>query len=144
MNLVPYDPFEAGKQLNKIFDNFFNRHLTDFIGSDYHSNGPSANVYETDAAFTIELATPGFFRDDLTIDVKDRLLSVRAETVTEPNDDVTFLRREFTRSPFVRTYQLPDEVDAERVDAAYQNGILTLTLPKYDPVESAARRIEIK
>ena len=144
MNLVPYDPFEAGKQLNKIFDNFFNHRLTDFVGSDYSSHGPSANVYETNAAFTIELATPGFFRDDLTIDVEDRLLTVRADTVTEPNQNQTFLRREFIRSPFVRTYQLPDEVNAECVEAAYQNGILTLRLPKYDPVEPAVRRIDIK
>ena len=144
MNIVPYNPFEAGRQLNKIFDNFFNQNLTDFLGSDISNFGPSANVYETETAFFIELATPGFSRDQLNLEVQDTLLTIRGD-VADGNTDNTYLRREFSREPFVRTYQLPDDVESTGVQANYENGILTMTLPKRtESPQSASRKIEIK
>ena len=65
------------------------------------------------------------------------------ETTDKQENGTTYRRREFGRNSFQRSFQLPDSVNAEAIDAKYHNGILTLTLPKREEEVKVARTIEI-
>ena len=103
---------------------------------------PSVNVKETDEAYEIELAAPGFERNDFNVEVEKNILAIsakKADQATEENSKYT--RREFKTRSFKRTFQLPNHVNAEEVQAKYNNGILSVWLPKNEQVRS--RVIEI-
>ena len=93
----------------------------------------------------LELAAPGLNKEDFKINLEKDLLSVSVKRETEAdNTDVTYRRREFTFASFERSFKLPKTVDADKIGAKYENGILFLTLPKMEQaIEKPAREIEI-
>jgi len=131
------------------FDNFFN----DFFEGEFNpgkiartSSVPAANVKETQDAFHVELAAPGMKKDDFKIELNEDLLTIRTEK-SEENEEKTerFTKREFNFTSFVRSFRLPENVDFENINAQYENGILTLGIPKVELEEEAkVRQIAIK
>jgi HSP20 family protein len=101
---------------------------------------PSANISESENGFEIELAIPGFSKDDFKIEVQDRLLTIssKKESATE---EKKYLRKEFTSISFQRSFRLPKTVDAENITAQYDNGILVLTLPKLEEAKPKEPRL---
>jgi HSP20 family protein len=105
---------------------------------------PDVNVIEDPENFRIELAAPGLERKDFKVEVKDGVLNISAEKEEEKKEeDKNFRRREFSFSSFSRSFMLPDNLLADRIDAKYENGILKLTLPKKE-VKAAAPAKQIK
>jgi len=107
---------------------------------------PAVNVAEFDKHFQLEFAAPGFEKSDFRVEVeKDQLIvSVAKEENTEEKND-QYTRREFRYGNFRRMFTLPDSVDAGKVEAHYENGILRVFLPKKETEIAAAKRmIEIK
>jgi HSP20 family protein len=94
---------------------------------------PATNVKETDTAFHLELAIPGFKKEDIKVNVEEDILSVSAEIKTEKNEkNEKFARREFSYSSFNRQFQLPSNINKDNIEAKYENGILNLTINKLD------------
>lgn len=143
MNISPYSSFEVNRSISRAIENFFNDSLTNFVGSDTFTTNVSANVSETSQAYRIELAVPGFAKEQLDTEVKDGFVTVRAEVMEDKTEKIQYLRREFNRTAFVRTYQVPEDVNAEKITATYENGVLTLLLPK-EETTLISRKIEIK
>lgn len=150
MNLVVRKPnyraVSRPSTIDQVFDQFFNRNLGDFFGSDFLNDAPSVNVTELDHQFKIELAAPGLEKGDFNIKVEEDQLTISAEQKheTEEKDAAgKFLRREFSYATFSRSFQLPENVDAENISANYKNGVLILELPKAEPVNNT-RVIEIQ
>jgi HSP20 family protein len=141
-NLVNYQP----TGISKMFDNFFGNSITDFMGGDFAMTQPSVNVVETHDRFRIEVAAPGLERGDFDIQVENDHLLIKAER--EHKDEVkedSFVRREFNYTSFTRNFQLPKSVDGEGIGAKYENGVLTIELPKKEEVKGQpVKRIEIK
>lgn len=140
-NLVNYNPFGV----SKFFDDFFNRDITDFFGSDGSLTLPSVNVVENEKSYRIEVAAPGLEKDDFNLEVDGNMLIISAKK--EVSDEVKedkYMRREFNYTSFSRTFQLPEGVNADEIGAKYDNGVLHVTLPKLEEAQAApTKRIEI-
>ena len=104
---------------------------------------PALNMWEEDDKFFVEAELPGLNLEDLEIYVDgDNELTLKGERKAPEFEDGTWHRQERKFGEFTRTLQLPQEVDADQVSADYQNGVLTITLPK--KAEVKPRRVEIK
>jgi HSP20 family protein len=110
----------------RSFDRSFERFVNDaFFGS----ATTGVNVQQDDKAWTVTLDVPGVTREELAINIEGAV--VRIETKQE------------AKRPFKAAYELPQDIDAEATTAKLENGVLTLTLAKKQPV-SNARTIEVK
>ncbi len=106
---------------------------------------PAVNVRENDKQYTIEVAAPGMRKEDFNIDMDERMLTIscqKEEEKTEEKED--YRRREYNYSSFSRSFNLPETVKAEDIKAHYENGILSLTVPKAKEEERPKKRIKIE
>jgi HSP20 family protein len=102
---------------------------------------PPANVIETETSFRIELAAPGFSKNDFTVDAEENILSVKAEKNEERNEEEEhYTRREFTHTSFSRSFTLPQNADDARIEATYADGILSLEIPKKESSKSTPKK----
>ena len=105
---------------------------------------PAMNVVETAEDYRMEFAVPGLTKEDLNIHFEDEKLIISAEKVPAENEKAHFLRKEFGAYTFKRTFQLPEDVNADGIQASVQNGILTITLAKKEEAkELPPRKIEV-
>jgi HSP20 family protein len=100
--------------------------------------GPAIDLAETDKELVVTAAVPGLKPDDLKVMVTGNTLEISAQTTSEQErKDATYHLRERSMASFTRAVALPKEVVADKAKAEFENGVVTLTLPK---VESAQRR----
>ncbi len=118
--------------VNNLADEFLNRSIADFVGHDALHMQPAVNIIDTEAAFLITLAAPGFQKDAFQIELeKNKLIvSVPKQESDEAQKNIKYTRREFEYSAFKRSFHLPENIVIDNIGAQYENGILTLTLPK--------------
>lgn len=129
------------REVDDIFDRFFGR--TGGDGSTSAVWAPKTDLVETDDAFRIHLDVPGMSKEDITINLQNGTLTIsgtRAAEDTRENDEYVRVERSFGN--FHRTFTLPDAVDADGIEAAYDNGVLTVNVPKTET--STRRQIEIQ
>lgn len=123
-------------------DDFFRPVFTDKL---FGSNTPAVNVVEAADSFRIEVAAPGLEKGDFKMSLEKDVLTIKVEK--EASHEATeekFLRREYSYRSFERSFQLPKTIDQDQVAAKYENGVLSVTLPKrQDAVEKSAREITI-
>lgn len=139
--------------LNGWFDNDFNDNFFNNVLSHVNTTAPAVNVKEDNDKYTMEVAVPGIKKEYVRIDLnKDGDLELAIENKLEhkeedPNKEEHkehYLRREFSYSNYQQTYSLPEDVDREGISAKVEDGILTITLPKYKKeVVKNGRSIEI-
>ena len=91
---------------------------------------PPVNLYETNGAYVLTAELPGLRVEDIEITVERDRLTLRGERRIDHPQDASLHRVERRGGAFRRTVQLPVEVDGEKVEAAYRNGVLTLRIPK--------------
>ena len=136
---------------NDLFDSgtFFNPRLPDFDRDfnswDLHSNIPTVNVVENTKDYRLEMAVPGKDKKDFKIKVENHELTISSEKKDEVKEKKeNYMRREFSYSSFSRTFRLPDNCIAEKIEAKYENGILILTLPKKEAtVSNSSKEIKV-
>lgn len=134
------------RSLPRTFDSVFNDLFTGFAGglTEGFSSVP-VNVHETKDAYHIELSAPGLNKEDFTVKVEDGLLNIGYEKKEEKkSEDYKTIRREFSYRSFKRSFSLDDEVNADGIEAKYENGILKLHLPKTEPAQNGKREIVIQ
>lgn len=111
-------------------DGFFNG------GSKKNFNFPPVNVKETEEAFLLEFAAPGFKKDDFKIEIKDNVLTVSSECEMEKEEkEDDYTRKEFSYTSFTRSFWLPEHPDEKKIEANYKEGVLHLTIPKLNITE---------
>lgn len=104
---------------------------------------PALNVWEDDNQLFVEAELPGMEMSDLEIYVNGgNQLSIKGERKLPSGDESTWHRRERGYGKFTRVIELPHLVDAEKVQASFKHGVLTITLPKQEA--SKPRKIEVK
>lgn len=103
---------------------------------------PALNVWEDDRALFVEAEVPGLDMDHLEITVQENELTLKGQRENGTQQHATCHRRERSVGSFARTLRLPTEIDADKVQAALSNGVLTITLPKAESV--LARKIEVR
>ena len=103
---------------------------------------PRVDVSETEEAYRVRMDLPGIEKDELAINYQDGTLSVSGEREMEKAEDGTsFSRIERAYGRFYRSFSLPQAADAENIEATYDNGVLSIRIPKTP--ESKPRRIEV-
>ncbi|TVR37978.1 MAG: Hsp20/alpha crystallin family protein [Cryomorphaceae bacterium] len=111
-----------------FFDSLFD---SDFFDNRMQRDIPSANIKELDDRFEVELAVPGFDKDDVNIELNAGLLTISSEKSEEKEDkDARYSRREFYYQSFKRSFRMPDNVNEEDIKAQVKNGILKVDIPK--------------
>jgi HSP20 family protein len=122
------------RDFNDIFSSFFdNNRLDSFLSSPRRSYAsqdsvPKANIQKIDKGYSIQLAAPGFSRDDFTVDIEDNILTIGANKSTEKEDD-DYTSREFSYSSFNRSWTLPEGSSTSGLAASYEAGILSVDIP---------------
>ena len=147
MNTTKINPFFKGQTFSSLVDDLFTKGLSDWNGSEFAVSNPSVNISENETAFMLELAAPGLDKKDFKIQIeKDQLIiSAEKESSAEEKEEGKWNRKEFNFGSFRRQFYLSDSVNTDKISAEYQNGVLTLELPKKDEAKAkAAKNIEIK
>lgn len=130
--------------INDLFDN--SRFISDFFGKANAMNLPAVNIKETEKQYQVELAIPGMKKEDISIEMQDDLVTVSGEKKEEHEEKgEKFHRREFSYGSFSRSFSMPEGVEAERIEARFDNGVLRLFIPKNHQKETAssAKKITI-
>ena len=128
-----------------VFDDFFNNDWMPRM----KATAPAVNVKEDAKAYTMELAVPGIKKEFCRVNINaDGNLEVAIENKLEhkeENKKAHFLRREFSYSNYQQTYVLPDDIEKDHIAAKVDNGVLTITLPKFakEEVKQIQRQINI-
>ncbi len=105
---------------------------------------PAVNIREKENEYMIEVAAPGMKKEDFNIDMEEGMLTISSQKEEEKTDDKKdFKRREYNYSSFSRSFTLPENVKPEEVKARYEDGILSLTVPKKQPQERTKQKINI-
>lgn len=152
-NIVKKDngrPATFGSAMDQLFQQNLNRFFDDnFWGSSgmqTHSQVP-VNVRETDKNYEVELIAPGLNRRDFSLEFSGDNLIVsfnHKEDSTEQDQNNRWLRREYRRQSFTRTFSMDETIDAEKISAHYDNGVLQITLPKKPQAQKVSRSINIQ
>jgi HSP20 family protein len=115
---------------NNLIDRFFNDTLARSGGSSY-SFVPRVDVLEDEKAFEIHVAVPGMNKEDFKIDLNDNYLTISGERkFTREKKENNFHSIETQFGTFSRSFTLPENVDANKINAKYVNGILEVNIPK--------------
>ncbi len=138
----PRDVVDLRQEMNTLFDRFFD--WKPFSGgNDVSAWRPALDVSETPKEVLVRAELPGMDPKEIDISLRDNVLTVRGERKQEKEEkDENYHRVERSYGSFVRSFRLPAEVESEKVDAAYKDGILTIKLKK--SAKAAAKKIEIK
>lgn len=147
--LVPFERRGRGVQrksgdffdIDSIFENIFN----DAVFPSFYSNSNQmkVDISEKENEYILEAELPGINKEDINIEINDKALTISAnrdENIEEKKDN--YLRKERRRSSISRTFSM-DNVLSDKITAKYENGILTLVLPKNEEVKAKTRKIDI-
>lgn len=122
-------------------DRFLN---TRWMEREFEQTLPSVNIRENGKEFNIELAAPGFSKNDFKVNVEENVLTISAERKEEKKEENgRFTRKEFSYNTFSRSFTLPQIVSGEKTDAKYTDGILKLCIPKKEEAKTLPKK-EIK
>jgi HSP20 family protein len=131
-------------QFDRLFDQAFDAPVPGAIGWGYPALGTAlaADISETADELRLTMDMPGLDPKDLDVRIEGDQLVVRGERKTESSSSGTLLRSERTYGVFQRTFALPAAIDSGKVEARYENGVLTVHLPKRE--EAKPRTISVK
>ena len=135
-HLVQMNPNRIPFPMNRMMDRLFD----DFSGGSVKPTPRkwrmSLDVIEKDDGFTLSASLPGVTSDDIDITFEDKVLTIKAEIKNEDEQEENkYHIRERQFGSFGRSIRLGVDIDADNIDANYENGILTLTLPKAEVVK---------
>jgi HSP20 family protein len=138
MTIIRYAPRH---RFTDIFDNMFERE-SERMQNRNCGCLPRTNIIEKENMFLLELAVPGMKKDDFRINLEKNLLTVSSEVEQQENES-RFTMQEFDKGSFSRSFIVPKTVDTEAIKADYENGILTVTLPKRKEEVKVSKEITI-
>ena len=146
MNLVRWNPWREmstlQNRINGLFDEPFFRSGHDDDGLSLGSWYPAVDMFENDDRIVIKAELPGVDKKDISVDVKDRVLTLSGERNYENEvKEENYYRRERACGKFKRTFNLPVDVDPDKVKADFKDGVLKVELPK--PEAQKPKRITV-
>jgi HSP20 family protein len=138
--LTPFD---------KIFDQMVEAHYPDITKSvgvkPYQGSAyPKVNIYEYDDKIGIVAEIPGLNKKQLNVDVEDGVLTIAGDKhSTFENDGAKVVRRELKQSSFKRSFELGEMLDGDNIIANFKDGILSVSIPKIEPVKPKKTNVKI-
>ncbi len=146
MDLVPWKPFRdelasMRKEMERLWDRFFSETR---LGKPFVEGWqPSADLTETKDAIVVKAELPGMEPKDIDVTLSGDVLTIKGEKEKEEEKkDEKYHYTERYRGSFQRSFRLPAEIQPDKIDAAFEKGILTITLPK--TAEAKTKQIKVK
>ena len=127
------------RSLNNLMDDFFK-----VTPAAAFKNIVPVNIFESNDAYQLHVISPGFDKKDFDVNIDKNILTISVEKETGEKENVKQLRNEYSFRPFKRSFTLDEKIDAEKIEASYNNGVLTLNLPFKTEVKSPVKQISIQ
>lgn len=147
MTLVRFNPrhqFDfpvVPKRFSDMIDEFFNESLTKTAGNG--SFLPGIDIIENDTHFMVNVNLPGMNKEDIKLDLDDRVLTISGERKQETEDkNAKYHLIETRYGSFSRSFTLPENINNESIQAVYENGVLKLSIEKVE--KKVSKQIEVK
>lgn len=139
-NIPAFDEFPSSL---KLFDDAFNRFFSE--PAEARPWSPSVDILENENELVLTADLPGVSMNDIDVRIEDGTLTLSGERKFEKADEKAgYHRIERSYGSFKRYFALPDSVDAEKVAAAYDNGVLTVTLPKKELAKPRSIKVAVQ
>ena len=135
----------ARKSFDSVVDDFFNS-IPNLWNDGYNGiNLAPVNITETAEGFNLDVSVPGINKEDIKVNIEKGLLTISYEKKEESkSEDAKTIRREFGHRSFKRTFTVAEQVNADAIQAKYENGILKLYLPKKEQVKETAKQVVVQ
>ena len=108
---------------------FFDDFINNLFGSNIYTDIPPYNIVDNDKEFLIEFSVPGFDKKDFLLEVEENNLKVSKLSSKNNKPENNFFKRQFNYSQFEKNFTIPEEVNIEKINSKYENGILKIFLP---------------
>lgn len=157
--IEPYRRGRAPRNLDELFDSM-QRSFEDMMSPFFVETGwpslehfesalgkiPNSDIEETETAYTVTAELPGIAKENIEVKVTDdNVVEITGKTSTEKKETTgKLIRHERSRTDYYRRFALESEVDADKVDAKVENGVLTLNLPKRVPEAAKVKKVAVK
>ena len=143
MELIRWNPMRDMLGMNRFMDDFFlpaqhvNRKDASWVWN------PKVDIYDEDDHIVLKAELPGVDKKGIEVDVKDRILTLKGERVSDNKiEEDNYFRRERSYGKFERRFTLPENVDPEYIKASYKDGLLKIEILK--PVDSKPKQITVQ
>ena len=147
MAIVRWEPFRDLLASQREFDRLFREAFSPALAEGEVSTrtwAPPVDIYENGDSLVLKAELPGINPDDVEIRVEDNTLYLKGERKFEKEvKEQNYHRVERTYGTFTRTFTLPNSVDADKVNASYKDGVLTLTMPKKEEAKPKTIKINV-
>ncbi len=141
--IIRWDPFRELESLKREMEKLFDSFLSERRFDKEFPWSPAIEVKEIPDRYVFKVDVPGVKKEDLKIEVSDNVLSISGERKQETEEkEAQYYRREILYGFFQRSIQLPTNVDADKISARLEDGVLTIEIPKTE--QARAREIPIK
>lgn len=140
---------KLSERMPSVFDDFFKPWNEWFDNGNLWSraiNVPAVNIIEHKDEYQVSMAIPGMKKDDFKIDVDGNMLTISSEKEENKEEkDKKFTRKEYNYSSFSRSFTLPEEINKEKIEAKYEDGVLKIALPRKEEAKKlSAKHIAVK
>lgn len=133
------------REMNRAFDDFFRGDLFDTSSFLSHTWSPAIDVSETNDTYVIHAELPGVKKDEVKITMHDNLITIRGEKKNEVEKKAeNYHRIERSYGTFERSFSLPGTVKSDSIEAKYDDGVLTITLPKTEDAKEKVVDVKVK
>ena len=145
MTLVKFNQRPIDRRVNSFFEDFFNQFPSRLTNDEFTNSSVPVNIKETEKAYNIEVVAPGMDKTDFKLNIDNNTLTISAEKKVENNQNTErIVRKEFTYKSFARTFTLDESINAENIQARYENGVLNIELPKKEEAKIHPQEISIQ
>ncbi|MBN2676223.1 MAG: Hsp20/alpha crystallin family protein [Alphaproteobacteria bacterium] len=131
--------------INRLFDDFFSPFNISEFPSSKAIFQPRMDIVETDKEYEVKVDLPGMKEKDVNVEIHDGLLTIEGEASEEKEDkqkNYHLCERQY--SSFHRSVSISKDVDEEKAEASFKDGVLTVNLPKKEEAQKTVRKLEIK
>ena len=146
MSIVKFKHYPS-KSFNNLMDDFFPQ-FPSIFRDDFATGSvqtPPVNISKNESGYKVEVIAPGFNKEEFKINLEKDLLTISVEKkAEEQKNDEKQIRREYQYLSFKRSFTLDEKIDTEKIEAKYENGVLTLNLWNKEEVKTPTKQITIQ
>ena len=141
MTLIKFEPLREFESLSNRLERIFN----DFSGDFSNQFHPRIDISEDEKNIYVDVEVPGIKKEDMQLSLQDNILTISGEKKSETKEkNKNFYRSERSYGSFQRSFTLPADVNRDKTEAKFEDGILKITVEKSQPKQVSERTIQIK
>ncbi len=143
-NITRYNPFNEVVSLREAMDRLFEDSFIPRAGFGTGTRGTNSNLYETAEGFVLQIPMPGVKPEEVEITAQQDTLTLKWTTNLKAPEQATAHWTGFGSGQYQQSFTLPAAINSERAEASYENGVLTLSLPKAEHVKARTVKVVAK